>query len=210
MTTRRFLVCFLVLTTLLAQYGCRTSKDEQPAPATAEEYVRFEGPAYDFPYPAGWSRMDDNETAKLVEMNVAPLGIRESDIVWAGGVYTGCLDPSDCSNGANVFAVAMHMAGFPGPMSDVEFSRLAESMEATYKSSLGSRLYAFDVMTVSSSNAIAVAALGMSRKQVIRSVSIYAKTDYAYMVFCGASQSQYDRFAEVFDEVIEGMVVHTD
>ena len=210
MALRRLAVLVVILVGALVQYGCRKSPDAPPSPVVVEEYTSFTSPHFSFPYPANWKTMDAGDVQSLVDTNITPLGVGGDAIDWAGGVYTGCSDPSRCDNAASIFAVVVRMSGFPGSMSDEQFSQFANNMESASQQSFGTRLRSFDRLSVSSFRAIAVTALARSGKQVIRNVTIFASQDSMYLVFCGASQNLFDSYVKVFDNIIEQMEVKID
>jgi hypothetical protein len=198
-----------IMLLLLSVLGCRQGETMRPTPTATAELSPFKGDGFSFLYPSDWRRMTEvniNELWKS-ELRGQISGFSRQNVIWNGGVFTGYIDPSNHPDSANIFVLKAKVAGLPGPMSEADFDRVLANIKASFERGLGERLLFIQKRKVGEFQAIELEGLGKSRRQILRSVFIFARADHMYFVNCGASKDSYDSFAPVFEQAIASLKV---
>ena len=211
MTARRAVTLIGVFAAVLALCGCQRNTTEPASPVVVDKWTSFTSPYFSFPYPANWTAIDEGDSQGSAERNMRSLlRVDGTAVLWVGGV-AGCSRPGRCSSSdtAAIFAMVARVPGYPGPMSDQQFSQRASDIEDASRQTFGPGLRAVDRLFVHSFRAIAITALIPNSGEAGRFYVIFVKPDHLYDVYCTASQRLFDSYAEVFENAIRHMEVRT-
>ncbi len=206
---RRLSLLVWILLLILPITGCQQEQPLSSEPLPAGEPCLFEGGGFSFLYPSSWQTMTEDDIDKLweTELRGEISGFSQQDIIWQSGVFVGHVDPSNHPDSANIFVLTARVAGLPGPMPEADFDNAFNNVKASFESGLGDRLLSIQKRMIGELQVIEVEGLGESRRQVLRSIFIFAKADHLYYISCGVNEGSRDSFKPVFDEAIASLKV---
>jgi len=187
--------------------GC-AEHEKASTPTTTPPSVEsslFEEGGFSFLYPSDWQTMTEEDIDELCKTELK--GLQRQDVIWMGGVFSGHVDPSNHLNSANIFILTAKGSGIPGPTSEADFDQVFNKVKASHEQTLGDRLLSIQKRTIGGFQAIESENIGENRRQILRTIQIFAKADHLYFVNCGASYDSYDSFEPIFDNTIVSLEI---